>query len=226
MSRSESEGTTSSPESKSTAGSESGPVNGQPTGQANGSGDRAANGSKPAPDVELPAQAPAPAAEPKQEMTLSESTLVWMVDSDKEAREPDPSTAPRYEFAAQQASRRRTLALVGAAGVLALIIALVMHIVASHRPPAVDESLDSAAQITRKAENALAQGRTGEAIELAHLAIAANPRVPGAYAVVGSVARAAGRTVEARNAYRKYIELAPVGPHAAEARAALAALPP
>jgi cytochrome c-type biogenesis protein CcmH/NrfG len=185
-----------------------------------------ANGAKAAPDPELPPHSPAPSAEPKQEMTLSESTLHWMVDSDKEAHEPDPSTAPRYEFAAQVASRRRTLALVGAAGALALIIALVLHLVAGRRPPPVDESFDSAAQITRRAENALAQGRTGEAIELAHLAIAANPRVPGAYAVVGSVARAAGRTVEARDAYLKYIQLAPVGPHAAEARAALAALPP
>ena len=47
----------------------------------------------------------------------------------------------------------------------------------------------------------------------------------GAYAVVGAVARAAGRTVEARDAYAKYLDLAPAGPHAAEARAALSALP-
>ncbi len=159
-------------------------------------------------------------------MTLSESTLHWMVDPEKEASEPDPATAPKYEFAAQLAARRRTLTLLGAAAALALIVALVLHVVASHRPPPADDSWESAGQITRKAENALAQGRTGEAIELAHLAIAANPRVPGAYAVVGAVARAAGRTVEARQAYLKYVELAPVGPHAAEARAALASLPP
>jgi hypothetical protein len=149
-----------------------------------------------------------------------------MVDSDKEAREPDPSKTPRYDFRSHLAGRRRVLIFLGAAGGVALIIALVLHLVASNRPPPVDDSLDSAAQITRKAENALVQGRTGEAIELAHLAIAANPRVAGAYAVVGSVARAAGRTVEAREAYAKYLELAPIGPHAAEARAALAALPP
>jgi cytochrome c-type biogenesis protein CcmH/NrfG len=207
MSRSESEGTTSSPEPTTRAETDSG-------------------GSKAAPNAEVPPHTSGPSAEPKQELTLSESTLVWMVDSDKEAREPDPSKAPRYDFRSQLAGRRRVLIFLSAAGGVALIIALVLHLVAANRPPPVDDSIDSAAQITRKAENALAQGRTGEAIELAHLAIAANPRVAGAYAVVGSVARTAGRTVEAREAYGKYLELAPVGPHAAEARAALAALPP
>jgi cytochrome c-type biogenesis protein CcmH/NrfG len=208
MSRSESEGTTSSPE---------------PTPRAR---ETDADRSKAAPAAEVPPHASAPSAEPKQELTLSESTLHWMVDSEKEAKEPDPAHAPWYDVRAQLASRRRLLALLGAAGGLALIIALVLHLVASHRAPPVDESIESASQITRKAENALSQGRTGEAIELAHLAIATNPRVPGAYAVVGSVARAAGRMVEARNAYTKYLELAPGGPHATEARVALAALPP
>jgi hypothetical protein len=161
-------------------------------------------------------------------MTLSESTLHWMVDPDKamEPREPDPSRQSHYDFQAPAAARRRILTLVGAAGLLALIIAIVLHVQASRRPPPVDESADSAAQITHRAELAYAQGRSGEAIELAHLAIAANPRVPGAYAVVGAVARVAGRTVEARNAYSKYLELAPLGPRPAEARAALANLPP
>lgn len=166
-----------------------------------------------------------PSAEPNQEMTLSESTLHWMVDPDK-ARDTDPSRQSPYDFHAPIEARRRVMLLVGAAGLLALIIAVGLHVKASHRPPPVDESAESAAQITRKAEVALAQGRSGEAIELAHLAIATNARIPGAYAVVGAVARTAGRTVEAREAYSKYLELAPVGPHAAEARAALTALPP
>ncbi|HXJ22650.1 MAG TPA: hypothetical protein VMT03_20700 [Polyangia bacterium] len=206
MSRSESEGTTSSPEPAQAGEADSGR-------------------SKEAPDAELPPQTSGAAAQPKQELTLTESTLVWMVDSDK-PHEPDPTKAPRYDFRAQLAGRRRVLIFLATAGGIALIVALVLHLVAGSRPPPVDESIDSAAQITRRAENALAQGRTGEAIELAHLAIAANPRVAGAYAVVGSVARAAGRTVEARESYARYLELAPVGPHAAEARAALAALPP
>jgi hypothetical protein len=208
MSRTESDGTPSSPEPIS-ASSE--PVPGR-SGPAR---------AEPAP------HAHAPSAEPKQEMTLSESTLHWMVDSDKamEAKEPDPSRVSRYDSQVPRAARRRVLALVGIAGAVALIIALILHIQAIHRPPPVDESAASAAQIAKHAELALSQGRSGEAIELAHLAIATNPRVPGAYAVVGSVARAAGRTIEARNAYAKYLDLAPAGPHAAEARAALSALP-
>lgn len=181
-----------------------------------------------APTTEASRHNSAPAAEPKQEMSLSESTLHWMVDPEKgmEARELDPSYQSGYDFHGPLLARRRVMLLVGSAGLLALIVALVMHTVASHRPPAFDDSADSAAQITRRAEVALSQGRTGEAIELAHLAISANQRVPGAYAVVGAVARAAGRNVEARQAYTKYLELTPVGPHAAEARAALAQLPP
>lgn len=177
-----------------------------------------------APQAELTPPTSGPASEPKQEMTLSESTLVWMVEG--EARETDPSRVSSYDFHAPADARRRVFALVGIAGGVALIIAFVLHLVAASRPPAPDETEDAASQLTRRAELALAQGRSGEAIELAHLAIAANSRVPGAYAVVGAVARTAGRVVEARTAYTKYLELAPVGPHAAEARAALAVLPP
>ncbi len=208
MSRTESDGSLSSPESSPE------------------SAESIAKKEPSAPQADAAPQNSGPSAEPRQEMTLSESTLHWMVDPTVEAREPDPSRLSRYDFHGPLAARRRVLILVGAAGLLAFIIALVLHVLASHRPPPVDESAASAAQITRRAELAFAQGRSGEAIELAHLAIAANPRVAGAYAVVGAVARAAGRNVEAREAYAKYLELAPVGPRAAEARAALAALPP
>ena len=210
MSRTESDGAPSASESNP-APSESIPEN-----------------STAAPTPEASRPNPAPSAEPKQEMTLSESTLHWMVDPEvgMEARAADPSHQSSYDFHGSLLARRRVMLLVGSAGVLALIIAIILHAVASHRPPPFDESADSATQITRRAEVALSQGRTGEAIELAHLAITANPRVPGAYAVVGAVARVAKRNVEAREAYQKYLELAPLGPRAAEARAALAALPP
>ena len=204
MSRTESDGTPSSPEPISAS-------------------------SDPTPDRSGPAHGQAAphavhAAEPKQEMTLSESTLHWMVDADNEVREPDPSRISRYDSHVPRVARRRVLALVGIAGIVALLIAAILHVQATHRPPPVDESVASAAQITKHAELALTQGRNGEAIELAHLAIATNAHVAGAYAVVGAVARAAGRTVEARDAFAKYLDLAPAGPHAAEARAALSAL--
>ncbi len=207
MSRTESDGTPSSPEPISASS--------EPTRE------------RPGPArAEAAPHNPPPAAEPKQEMTLSESTLHWMVDSDKamEARDPNPSRVSRYDSQVPKAARRRVLALVGIAGAVALLIALILHVQAIRQPPPIDESIASATQITKRAELALAQGRSGEAIELAHLAIATNARVPGAYAVVGAVARAAGRLVEARDAYVRYLDLAPDGPHAAEARAALSAL--
>ena len=46
------------------------------------------------------------------------------------------------------------------------------------------------------------------------------------FIVVAKIHRNAGRLPEARDAYRKYLELAPLGTHAEEARAALATLPP
>src|SRR6185312_4951273 len=215
MSRTETDGTLSSPESS--------PARPDSLSDKESAAPQAESGPH-----NTPASSSPPSAEPKQEMVLSESTLHWMVDPDKEMdpAEPDPSRQSHYDFHAPAAARRRLLTLVGAAGLVALIIALVLHVQASHRPPPVDESVASAAQISHRAELAYAQGRSGEAIELAHLAIAANPRVAGPYAVVGAVARAAGRTVEAREAYTKYIQLAPAGPRAAEARAALADLPP
>ena len=63
-------------------------------------------------------------------------------------------------------------------------------------------------------------------MDLAHLALVADPRFADAYVVVGRVQRSSGRLTEARDAFRKYLELAPLGTHAREARDALAALPP
>ena len=51
-------------------------------------------------------------------------------------------------------------------------------------------------------------------------------RFSDAFIVVGKVQRDMGRLPESRDAYRKYLELAPLGTHAEEARAALATLPP
>ena len=80
--------------------------------------------------------------------------------------------------------------------------------------------------LTQRAEAALAQGRAAEALDLANLALGSDARFADAFIVVGKVQRNAGRLPESRDAYRKYLELAPLGTHAEEARAALATLPP
>ncbi len=170
-----------------------------------------------------------PSAEPKQEMGLSESTLHWLVDGEQpvEALSGDPSTAPHYDPSAPVAGRRRTIAVIGGAAILAVIVAAVLHTqAAGHRAQTEATTVEPAAVLTQRAEAALAAGRSGEAMDLAHLAIVTDPRFADAYSVVGKVQRDSGRAIEARDAFRKYLELAPLGTHAAEARQALAALPP
>jgi tetratricopeptide (TPR) repeat protein len=169
------------------------------------------------------------ASEPKQEMGLSESTLHWLVDGDKamELRENEPGTGPVYDPRAPVAGRRRTVAVIGGAAVVALVVATLLHFSAArHETAAEAPTLEPAGVLTQRAEAALSAGRAGEALEQANLAVATNPRFADAYVVVGKVQRASGRLPEARDAFRKYLELAPIGTHAQEARDALASLPP
>jgi len=179
-----------------------------------------------------PAKVDEPAAEPKQEMGLSESTLHWLVDGEQ-AVEPvanDPGTAPHYDPRAPVAGRKRTVVVIGGAAIVAFIVAIVLHgqaarnRAATYVPPAV--SSEPAAVLTQRAEAALAQGRSDEALDLARLALGSDARFSNAYIVVGKVERGSGRLPESRDAYRKYLELAPLGTHAEEARTALATLPP
>jgi len=173
-----------------------------------------------------------PAAEPKQEMGLSESTLHWLVDGEQ-AIEPvanDPGTAPHYDPRAPVAGRKRTVVVIGGAAIVAFVVALVLHgqaartRAATSAPPAAHA--EPAAVLTQRAEIAFAEGRAGEALDLANLALGSDPRFYDAYILVAKVQRVAGRLPESRDAYRKYLELAPLGTHAEEARAALGTLPP
>jgi tetratricopeptide (TPR) repeat protein len=169
------------------------------------------------------------ASEPNQEMGLSESTLHWLVDGDQaiEPREHEPGTGPVYDSRAPVAGRKHNVIVIGGAAVVALVVAAFLHFqAAGHHTAADATTVEPASVLTQRAEAALAAGRAGEAMEQANLAIAANPRVADAYVVVGKVQRASGRLPEARDAFRKYLELAPIGTHAGEARDALGALPP
>jgi tetratricopeptide (TPR) repeat protein len=173
-----------------------------------------------------------PAAEPNQEMGLSESTLHWLVDGEQ-AIEPvanEPGTAPHYDPRAPVAGRKRTVVVIGGAALVAFVVAVVLHGQASRNRAAANTpavaTLEPAAVLTQRAEAALAQGRAGEALDLANLALGSDARFSDAYIVVGKIQRDSGRLPEARDAYRKYLELAPLGTHAEEARAALGTLPP
>ncbi len=170
------------------------------------------------------------AAEPSQEMGLSESTLHWLVDGEQPV-EPvanDPATQPHYDPRAPVPGRNRAVALIGGAAVLAFVVALLLHAQAARNRGAVEApaAAEPAAVLTERAEAALTGGRSAEAMDLARLAIGADARSSDAYIVVGRIQRDGGRLTESRDAFRKYLELAPLGTHSQEARDALATLPP
>jgi tetratricopeptide (TPR) repeat protein len=182
------------------------------------------------PSPDAPPAAEAAAAEPGQEMTLSESTLHWLVDGEVpiEPTGPNPTLAPIYDSHAPVAGRKRTVAVIGGAAVLALAVALVLHAQAAHdeKPAAVAPSVGSADLLIHRAEAALAKGRSAEALDLARLATVTDPHYADAYVVIGGIQKSNGQAIDARDAYRRYLDLAPLGGHAAEARAALKTLPP
>ena len=171
-----------------------------------------------------------PAAEPKQEMGLSESTLHWLVDAEQpmDASGSNPILAPVYDRQAPVAGRKRAVAIIGGAAVLALGIAWVLHAQAArHQTVAAAPTVDSAAGLLlHRAQAALGQGRSAEALDLARLAIVTDPHMVDAYMILGVVQRSNGQVIDARDSYRRYLQLAPLGTHAAEARAALTSLPP
>jgi Tfp pilus assembly protein PilF len=136
---------------------------------------------------------------------------------------------PSYDPRAPVAGRKRAVFVVVGSGILALIIAGYFFSKAQQRRAAeapAQAVVEPARDLTNRAEAALTANKLDEALDLAHLALVADPRFADAHFVVASVKQARGEAVPARDEYRKYLDLAPLGTHAAAARAALAALPP
>jgi len=208
------------PETKPSAGGESG---------ASDSGVMTAPDAAPkaarASDDEMPGTAP------QQEMALSNSTLHWLEDGDQAVpgRLTEPGSMPSYDPRAPVAGRRRAVFVVVGSGILAFVIAGYFYGKSQQRrateAPA-QVAVEPARDLTNRAEAALAANNLDEALELAHLALVADQRFADAHFIVASVKQARGEAVPARDEYRKYLDLAPLGTHAAAARAALAALPP
>jgi hypothetical protein len=172
-----------------------------------------------------------PAATPQEEMGLSNSTLHWLEDGDQAvpSRLTDTGTMPSYDPRAPVPGRKRAVLVTGGAALIALIVAGYFYAQAQSRraaEPAAPTAVEPARDLTTRAEAALAANRLDEATELAHLALVADTRFADAHFVVGTIKQARNQPAEARDAFRKYLELAPLGTHAAAARKALAALPP
>jgi len=193
---------------------------------------------KPAEPSATPAERPAAAATasaddaaamPEQEMGLSNSTLHWLEDESAPAHVEEPGTLPSYDPKAPVAGRRRAVLVVGGAAIVAVAIAGYFYTQAAKRqaeapPPAAKP--DPARDLTGRAQAALAANKVDEALDLAHLALVADPRFADAHFVVATCMVARSNATVARDEYRKYLELAPLGTHAQAARDALAKLPP
>ena len=164
-------------------------------------------------------------------MPFSNSTLHWLEDGDVsgQTRAPDFMSTPSFDPTAPIAGRRRAILVVGGAGLVAFLIAGALYVQAErHRAATAPAPVaaDPARDLTSRAEAAAAAGRLSEALDLAHLALVADGRFADAHFVVANIARTRHQLAAARQEYRKYLELAPLGTHAAAAREALAALPP
>jgi hypothetical protein len=191
-----------------------------------------------APEPSVPAKAPAatadddvPAATPQEEMGLSNSTLHWLEDGEQAipSRLTEPGTMPSYDPRAPVPGRMRAFLVTGGAALIALIVAGWFYTKAQQRQaaePAAPVAVEPARDLTTRAEAALAANRIDEATELAHLALVADPRFADAHFVVATIKQGRNQPAEARTEFRKYLELAPLGTHAAAARKALESLPP
>jgi hypothetical protein len=201
---------------------------GPPPGEA--APDEAAPHEGTAPSAEAhPAAPPDEAALPSEEMGFSNSTLHWLSDGDRSRPTTGqfPITLPSFDPTAPVAGRRRAVLVVGGAAAVALVVAGALYIHAyRHRPPPVATAPDPARVLTARAERALAENRVAEALDLAKLALVADARFADAQFVVATCERARNDLPAAREAYRQYLALAPLGNHAEAARAALASLAP
>lgn len=172
-----------------------------------------------------------PGTTPQEEMGLSNSTLHWLEDGEQAVpgRLTEPGSMASYDPRAPVPGRRRTVMVVGIAAALALIVAGTFYAQAQKRHAAeapAPTAVEPARDLTTRAEAALAAHKFDEALELAHLALTADPRFADAHFVVAIVERGRNQRQAARDEFRKYLELAPLGTHAAEARTGLSSLPP
>ena len=165
-----------------------------------------------------------PAATPQQEMGLSNSTLHWLEDGDQAvpSRLTEPGTMPSYDPRAPVPGRRRAVLVTGLAAVVALIVAGTLYAQAQKHK----RGTAAAAHGGRTRARSHRQGRVRPGrepgrprLELAHLALVADQRFADAHFVVAKVQQARNQPAAARDEFRKYLELAPLGTHSAEPRA-------
>jgi hypothetical protein len=166
---------------------------------------------------------------PAEEMGFSNSTLHWLEDGDnaRPSTGSYPVTIPSFDPTAPVAGRRRAVLVVGGAAIVAFLVAGTLYLQGGHQPTAPTAAApDPARDLVTRAEAALAANRVSEALDLGRLALVADPRFADAHFVVATCERTRNQLAAARDEFRQYLALAPLGTHAEAARAALADLPP
>jgi len=91
-------------------------------------------------------------------------------------------------------------------------------------PQAIDASPQSAELAVMLARTEFERGRARQALDWAKKAVALDAERAEAYVYLGGAEQAAGRSAAAKAAYKRYLQLAPQGRHAADLRAVLANL--
>jgi Tfp pilus assembly protein PilF len=87
---------------------------------------------------------------------------------------------------------------------------------------AADPSAADVAVILAKAE--FDRGRAAEAMAWSQKALAADPNAADAYVFIGGVEQSAGHKKAAKEAYKRYLQLAPGGRYAGDLRAIIGTL--
>jgi hypothetical protein len=88
-------------------------------------------------------------------------------------------------------------------------------------PQAIDATPQSAELAVMLARTEFERGRARQALDWAKKAVALDAERADAYVYLGGAEQAAGRAAAAKAAYRRYLQLAPQGRHAADLRAVL-----
>jgi Flp pilus assembly protein TadD len=91
-------------------------------------------------------------------------------------------------------------------------------------PQAIDATPQSAELAVLLARTEFEHGRARQALDWAKKAVVLDAQRADAYVYLGGAEQAAGRSAAARAAYKRYLQLAPQGRHAADLRAVLANL--
>jgi hypothetical protein len=151
----------------------------------------------------LPAELPAPAPAAQHQVPSPSQAATGAVAASKRERERDDDA---FETCRKAFDHHRTKDVLATC------------------PQAMDASPQSAELAVMLARTEFEHGRARQALDWAKKAVALDAERAEAYVYLGSAEQATGRSAAAKAAYKRYLQLAPQGRHAADLRAVLANL--